>query len=61
MVKTKLNDENLFEIVPDEDKCFKSKLNGHKFIHTNGVEGLPLYLNEEELTKYEEVLIEENE
>ena len=49
-----------YELTPDENKCFKSKATGHKFIHTNGKQGLPLYVSEEEISLYEEIDINGN-
>lgn len=49
--------EKQYKLTPDENKCFQSKLNGHKFIHTNGKQGLPLYVSENEIDFYEEVNI----
>lgn len=62
MVKNEIRKENdiiIYECIPDENKCFKSKSNGHKFIHTNGKQGLPLYLTESEIILYTEVKIKE--
>lgn len=54
-----INEENeagkMFEITPEKNKCFKSKATQHKFIHTNGKQGLPLYVSESEIELYEEV------
>lgn len=47
--------EKRYEITPDKNKCFQSKINGHKFIHTNGKQGLPLYVSEKDIDLYEEV------
>ena len=61
MTKNEIRNENdiiTYECIPDENKCFKSKSNGHKFIHTNGKQGLPLYLIESDLNLYEEVAID---
>ena len=61
MTKNEIRNENdiiTYECIPDENKCFKSKSNGHKFIHTNGKQGLPLYLTEIDLDLYEEVAID---
>ena len=61
MTKNEIRNENdiiTYECIPDENKCFKSKSNGHKFIHTNGKQGLPLYLTESDLDLYEEVFVE---
>ena len=49
--------EKRYEIIPDKNKCFQSKATGHKFIHTNGKQGLPLFVGENELDLYEEVNI----
>ena len=52
MVKNEIRNENdiiTYECIPDENKCFKSKSNGHKFVHTNGKQGLPLYLTEKRI------------
>lgn len=49
--------EKRYEIIPDENMCFQSKATGHKFVHTNGKQGLPLFVSENELDLYEEVNI----
>ena len=49
--------EKQYGITPDENMCFQSKATGHKFIHTNGKQGLPLFVSESELDLYEEVSI----
>lgn len=57
MIKKKFNDEEIYEITPDDNKCFMSKSTKHKFIHTNGKQGLPLYVTEKDIDLYEEVSI----
>ena len=37
----------IIEIRPAEGKCWQNK-RGHKFIHTNGKTGLPLYIEDTE-------------
>lgn len=54
-------DEKCYNLIPDVNMCFKNKINGHKFIHTNRKEGLPLWVNDTEIELYEEVQIKEDE
>ena len=51
--------ENQYQIIPEENMCFQSKTTKHKFIHTNGKEGLSLRVDESEIDSYEEVEIDE--
>ena len=53
-------EKRYIEMKPEKGKCWQNK-KGHKFIHTNGLEGLPLYIEDTEEAKaafneeYEEV------
>ena len=58
MKKIKI-EENQYQIIPEINMCFQSKITGHKFIHTNKKEGLPLWVEENEIDLYEEVVIKE--
>ena len=55
--KTIENQKTKYQIIPDENMCFQSKATKHNFIHTNGKEGLPLWVEESEIDLYEEVAI----
>lgn len=51
LIKT---EEYNYKLTPDEDKCFVND-KGHKFIHTKTGKGLQIYVNEEDLSKYQEI------
>ena len=57
--ETKMSKEEVivYEIVPDEGKCFMNKNTKHKFVHTVTHKGLPLTVEKQDLSLYEEVLI----
>ena len=42
----------MIAMIPEEGKCWKNS-NGHKFVHTNGKIGLPLYIEDNEEAKKE--------
>ena len=45
-----MKEVKMIEMKPEEGKCWQNK-RGHKFVHTNGVKGLPIYIEDTEEAK----------
>lgn len=43
--------KDMIKKIPSENKCWKDNNTGHKFIHSSGIKGIPLYIENTDKAK----------